>query len=244
MESIDVAMFPLESALLPGEDLPLRIFEPRYTALVRDCLDSPDPRFGVVLISRGREVGGGDARSDVGTLAAITDYVDAGGGRYALQCRMGERIKVLQWLPDDPYPRARVQIWPDEPGPPVTPAAFLDVEDRVLNCPVATRSSTTGTTTLTSQRCCTRWHLAFRWDRPTGTPCCRPHPPQTGWTPCSRRWIRFPRWWSFSCRSDKPGRHHVQKSFKGRAYLSLYVSVVKGVPAVGLKAYSSVDIRP
>jgi Lon protease-like protein len=84
-----------------------------------------------VLISRGREVGGGDARSDVGTLAAITDYVDAGGGRYALQCRMGERIKVLQWLPDDPYPRARVQIWPDEPGPPVTPAAFLDVEDRV-----------------------------------------------------------------------------------------------------------------
>ncbi|PJE12055.1 MAG: ATP-dependent protease [Mycobacterium sp.] len=131
MESIDVAMFPLESALLPGEDLPLRIFEPRYTALVRDCLDSPDPRFGVVLISRGREVGGGDARSDVGTLAAITDYVDAGGGRYALQCRMGERIKVLQWLPDDPYPRARVQIWPDEPGPPVTPAAFLDVEDRV-----------------------------------------------------------------------------------------------------------------
>lgn len=131
MESIDVAMFPLESALLPDEDLPLRIFEPRYTALVRDCLDSPDPRFGVVLISRGREVGGGDARSDVGTLATIEDYVDAGGGRYALQCRMGDRIKVLDWLPDDPYPRARVQVWPDEPGPPVTAAAFLDAEDRV-----------------------------------------------------------------------------------------------------------------
>lgn len=131
MESIDVAMFPLESALLPDEDLPLRIFEPRYTALVRDCLDSPDPRFGVVLISRGREVGGGDARSDVGTLATITDYADAGAGRYALQCRMGERIQVLQWLPDDPYPRARVRLWPDEPGPPVTAAAFLDVEDRV-----------------------------------------------------------------------------------------------------------------
>jgi Lon protease-like protein len=131
MQSIDVPMFPLESALLPGEDLPLRIFEPRYTALVRHCLDSPDPRFGVVLISRGREVGGGDARSDVGTLATIEDYVDAGEGRYALQCRIGERIKVLQWLPDDPYPRARVRVWPDEPGPAVTPAAFLDVEDRV-----------------------------------------------------------------------------------------------------------------
>lgn len=131
MESIDVPMFPLESVLLPDEDLPLRIFEPRYTALVRDCLDSPDPRFGVVLISRGREVGGGEARSEVGTLATIIDYADAGAGRYELQCRMGERIRVLQWLPDDPYPRARVRVWPDEPGPPVTPAAFLDVEDQV-----------------------------------------------------------------------------------------------------------------
>lgn len=124
-------MFPLESALLPDEDLPLRIFEPRYTALVRECLDSPDPRFGVVLISRGREVGGEDARCDVGTLATITDYADAGAGRYALQCRIGDRIKVLQWLPDDPYPRARVQVWPDDPGPPVTAAAFGDAEDRV-----------------------------------------------------------------------------------------------------------------
>lgn len=131
MESIELPMFPLESALLPDEDLPLRIFEPRYTALVRDCLDRPEPRFGVVLIARGREVGGDDGRCDVGTLAEIAAYADAGAGRYTLQCRMGDRIQVLQWLPDDPYPRARVRVWPDEPGPPVTAAAFLDVEDRV-----------------------------------------------------------------------------------------------------------------
>jgi Lon protease-like protein len=37
-ESAQLAMFPLESALLPDEDLPLQIFEPRYTALVRDCI--------------------------------------------------------------------------------------------------------------------------------------------------------------------------------------------------------------
>lgn len=131
MESIELPMFPLESALLPDEDLPLRIFEPRYTALVRDCLDRPEPRFGVVLIARGREVGGDDGRCDVGTLAEIADYADAGAGRYALHCRMGERIQVLQWLPDDPYPRARVRVWPDEPGPAVTAAQFGDVEDRV-----------------------------------------------------------------------------------------------------------------
>ena len=29
--------------MLPGEELPLRIFEPRYAALVRDCLASRRP---------------------------------------------------------------------------------------------------------------------------------------------------------------------------------------------------------
>ena len=124
-------MFPLESALLPDQDLPLRIFEPRYGALVRHCLDSGDP-FGVVLISRGREVGGGDARCDVGVLSRITECVDHGAGRYSLHCRTGERIRVSEWLPDDPYPRATVTLWPDEPGDPVTPAQLLDVEDRVM----------------------------------------------------------------------------------------------------------------
>ena len=59
--------------MLPGEELPLRIFEPRYAALVQDCLASDDPAFGVVLIAAGREVGGGDTRSDVGALAHITE---------------------------------------------------------------------------------------------------------------------------------------------------------------------------
>lgn len=127
-----LAMFPLESALLPGEELPLRIFEPRYTALVRDCLRDADPRFGVVLIARGREVGGGEERCDVGALAMITECVDVGGGRYALRCRMGERIRVCDWLPDDPYPRAIVGTWADEPGDSVTGAQLRDLEDRVV----------------------------------------------------------------------------------------------------------------
>jgi len=124
-------MFPLEAALLPDQDLPLRIFEPRYGALVRHCMDSGDP-FGVVLIARGREVGGGDSRHDVGILSRITECVDQGSGRYALMCRTGERIRVSEWLPDDPYPRARVRLWPDEPGDPVTQAQLVDVEDRVM----------------------------------------------------------------------------------------------------------------
>jgi uncharacterized protein len=132
-ESAQLAMFPLESALLPDEDLPLRIFEPRYTALVRDCMRDADPRFGVVLISRGREVGGGDVRYDIGAVARVTECVDVGGsGRFALSCRMGERIRVCSWLPDDPYPRALVRAWPDEPGEPVTANQLRDLENRVM----------------------------------------------------------------------------------------------------------------
>ncbi len=125
-------MFPLEVAMLPGEELPLRIFEPRYAALVSDCLSADDPGFGVVLIVAGREVGGGDERSDVGALARIAECADYGDGRYRLRCVMGERIRVLQWLDDDPYPRATIEPWPDDPGQAVTIDALGDVEDRIM----------------------------------------------------------------------------------------------------------------
>ena len=118
--------------MLPGEELPLRIFEPRYTAMVSDCLATDDPAFGVVLIAAGREVGGGDTRSDVGALAHITECADFGDGRYRLRCVMGDRIKVLEWQPDDPYPRAAVEPWPDQPGDTVDADAIRDVEDSMI----------------------------------------------------------------------------------------------------------------
>lgn len=74
-------MFPLEVAMLPGEQLPLRIFEPRYSAMISDCLAGGDREFGgVVLIAAGREVGGGDMRSDVGAMARIVEHTSQGGG--------------------------------------------------------------------------------------------------------------------------------------------------------------------
>jgi uncharacterized protein len=124
-------MFPLESVRLPGEDLPLRIFEPRYGALVRECLAGAR-EFGVVLIAAGREVGGGDARCDVGAMAHIVNCDDQGDGRYRLECEMRERIRVTAWLDDDPYPRATVEPWPDEPGPTVTAGDIGVVEDRLM----------------------------------------------------------------------------------------------------------------
>ncbi|MGB8404973.1 MAG: LON peptidase substrate-binding domain-containing protein [Mycobacterium sp.] len=125
-------MFPLESVRLPGEDLPLRIFEPRYGVLVQDCLAASEPAFGVVLISAGREVGGGDARLDVGALAHIDQCEAEGVGRYRLVCSITERIRILQWHNDDPYPQATVELWPDEVGPAVPEAAVVAVEDQIM----------------------------------------------------------------------------------------------------------------
>lgn len=124
-------MFPLETALLPGEELPLRIFEPRYVALVSDCMAMTEPAFGVVLISAGREVGGGDQRCDVGALARIVDCQNLGAARYELRCVMAERIRVVHWLDDAPYPRAEIEVWDDEPG--VAEASRLaNVQDRMV----------------------------------------------------------------------------------------------------------------
>ncbi len=118
--------------MLPGEELPLQIFEPRYSALVQTCLAADDPAFGVVLIAAGRETGGGDVRSDVGAVAHIAESAEMGSGRYRLNCLMRERFRVLEWQPDDPYPQAAVELWPDQPGAPVDVAAIRDIEDRMV----------------------------------------------------------------------------------------------------------------
>lgn len=105
-------MFPLGSVLVPSMILPLHVFEERYRRLMRDCLDG-DREFGVVLIERGSEVGGGDVRSDVGTVASIVESEELPDGRFAVVAVGTRRILVDAWLPDDPYPQAQVRDWPD-----------------------------------------------------------------------------------------------------------------------------------
>ncbi|CAM3708010.1 LON peptidase substrate-binding domain-containing protein [Tsukamurella strandjordii] len=126
----ELPMFPLGAVLLPGEELPLRIFEPRYRRLVEHCL-ATDGRFGVVLIERGSEVGGGDVRTDVGTVAQIDRYVRRMGGEFTLVCRGTERIRVRSWLPEDPYPLAEAEPWPDEVQPAVDLIPLLGKRDEI-----------------------------------------------------------------------------------------------------------------
>lgn len=106
-------MFPLQSVLLPTGVLPLQIFEPRYRAMIRRCIDG-DRCFGVALIARGREVGGGDERTDVATVAQIVGANELPDGRWHVVAVGMQRIEVVRWLDDDPYPRAEVRDWPDD----------------------------------------------------------------------------------------------------------------------------------
>jgi Lon protease-like protein len=88
------------------------VFEPRYRELVQVCLDG-NQEFGVVLIERGSEVGGGDQRVDVGTVAQIVEATRMPDGRWALGTVGTRRIRVREWLVDDPYPQAEVDDWPE-----------------------------------------------------------------------------------------------------------------------------------
>lgn len=106
-------MFPLSTVLFPGGLLPLHVFEPRYRTMIAECLEEEPHEFGVVLISRGSEVGGGDQRTDVGTVARIEGLRRSDDGRYAIVARGTTRIRVVTWLPDDPFPVALVEELPD-----------------------------------------------------------------------------------------------------------------------------------
>jgi uncharacterized protein len=131
-------MFPLGSALVPGMRLPLRVFEPRYRQMAREVLEGSG-EFGVVLIERGFEVGGGDARFGVGTIARVLRAAQSPDGQYALDTVGTERLRVLEWLPDDPYPVALVERVVDPPPGPAA-AERRDEVEKVLRRILALRS--------------------------------------------------------------------------------------------------------
>ncbi|KJQ53005.1 LON peptidase substrate-binding domain-containing protein [Microbacterium sp. SA39] len=107
-----IPMFPLGSVLFPSTPLPLRVFEPRYLTMIGRLLDEDDPRFGVVLIERGHEVGGGDRRSSIGTMARLVS-VSAGADVLTAMAIGTDRFTVGRWLDDEPYPLAEVTSLPE-----------------------------------------------------------------------------------------------------------------------------------
>lgn len=107
-------MFPLGSVLFPCVPIPLRVFEPRYLTMIGRLLDEDEPgfEFGVVLIERGPEAGGGDQHASVGTMARLVSA--AAGSDDLFVVGVGtRRFTVARWFEESPYPRAELSMLPD-----------------------------------------------------------------------------------------------------------------------------------
>ena len=115
---MEIPLFPLHTVLCPGIVLPLHIFEDRYRALTRHCLDTGAP-FGVVLIRDGREVGADRslALAGVGALVEIREAGRYPDGRYDLLAAATGRFAIDTVDPArEPYLVADVTPLEDEVG--------------------------------------------------------------------------------------------------------------------------------
>jgi uncharacterized protein len=93
---LNIPLFPLNTVLFPQGLLPLRVFEVRYTDMVRDCLRTKTP-FGVVNITRGSDT---KASSDpehclIGTLATVVDFDMHEPAVLMIAAQGGQRFKVI-----------------------------------------------------------------------------------------------------------------------------------------------------
>jgi Lon protease-like protein len=115
---MEIPLFPLHQVLCPGIVLPLHIFEDRYRAMTRHCLDTGEP-FGVVLIRDGREVGtkGVATLAGVGAFAEIREAGRYPDGRYDLLAAATGRFAIDSVdAQREPYLVAEVTALDDEVG--------------------------------------------------------------------------------------------------------------------------------
>jgi len=118
-DSSIIALFPLHTVLFPGGPLPLRIFETRYTDMVRRCMRTQEP-FGVVMIQEGDEAGVVATTATVGCTARIVDFHTLHDGLLGISCVGERKFRVLRvWRADDGLNMGEVAWLPVEPELPV-----------------------------------------------------------------------------------------------------------------------------
>ena len=95
-----IPIFPLDLVLFPNQELPLKIFEPRYKQMIDDCILS-DKEFGVCLSSSQMTVSNWEAPYNVGTVAKIIDYkdVDATSGHLHINTKGHNRFRIIRIIP-------------------------------------------------------------------------------------------------------------------------------------------------
>lgn len=130
----ELPLFPLSTVLYPGGRLELRVFEPRYLELVRECARA-DSGFGVCLILQGREVGAPAVPAAVGTLAHIVDFSHGADGLLAIVAEGNQRFRVRRSrVRVDGQLRGQVEWWPEEAfaAVPVELALLQTIAERLV----------------------------------------------------------------------------------------------------------------
>lgn len=110
-----VALFPLSGALLlPGAQLPLNIFEPRYLTMFDDAMSS-DRLIGVIqpaLAEAESCKGPVEDLCRVGCLGRITSFAETGDGRYVITLGGVCRFRVSEELERGRKPYRSCRISP------------------------------------------------------------------------------------------------------------------------------------
>jgi Lon protease-like protein len=110
MLPVRLPLFPLNVVLLPGGDMSLHIFEPRYRQMVRDCLEAKSP-FGMLLALPNGMAG-------TGCTAEILEVTSRyGDGRCDILTIGREPFRIVELFSDEPLLRGTVDFLEDRPVP-------------------------------------------------------------------------------------------------------------------------------
>jgi len=113
-QTTDVPLFPLNTVLFPGGEVGLRVFEPRYLDMVRDCARTNSP-FGSCLILSGTEAGEPATPAAIGTLAHIVDFSTTPDGLLGIRAQGSRRFRLAHSrVRDSGLAHGEVELWPDE----------------------------------------------------------------------------------------------------------------------------------
>ena len=128
-----VPLFPLPDVVLfPDVSLPLRIFEPRYRAMVADALEG-NRIIGMVLLRPGYEADyeGRPPIFAVGCAGVITQVEQLANGEYTLVLRGLQKFEVMSEEPGGPYRVAHITPLPEPPLDETQTAAIRAERQRV-----------------------------------------------------------------------------------------------------------------
>jgi ATP-dependent Lon protease len=106
----EIGLFPLQLVLLPTEQVPLHIFEPRYRELIGESLVDGSP-FGIVYADD-------DGLRQIGTLATVAEVVqEFEDGRLNILVEGGSRFRLLELTEGRAFATGRVEAVADQHDP-------------------------------------------------------------------------------------------------------------------------------